>query len=53
MRFGDKVGIEMNDAKGNSIFGRIENTVEKYEGPQKNSEKNSEKDSQKDRVQSA
>ena len=34
MRFGDKVGIEMNDAKGNSIFGRIENTVEKYEGPQ-------------------
>ena len=33
MRFGDKVGIEMNDADGNSIFGRIENVVEKYEGP--------------------
>jgi len=32
MRFGDKVGIEMNDAKGNSIFGRIENHVEKYDG---------------------
>ena len=30
MRFGDKVGIEMNDAAGNSIFGRIENNVEKY-----------------------
>lgn len=33
MRFGDTVGIEMNDAKGNSIFGRIENKVEKYVGP--------------------
>lgn len=32
MRFGDKVGIEMNDAKGRSIFGRIENHVEKYHG---------------------
>ncbi|MDA8707805.1 fumarylacetoacetate hydrolase family protein [Hellea sp.] len=31
MRFGDKVGIEMNDADGKSIFGRIENTVEKYD----------------------
>ena len=31
MRFGDVVGIEMNDADGNSIFGRIENKVEKYE----------------------
>jgi len=31
MRFGDTVGIEMNDANGNSIFGRIENKVEKYE----------------------
>lgn len=31
MRFGDRVGIEMNDAQGRSIFGRIENTVEKYE----------------------
>jgi len=30
MQFGDKVGIEMNDADGNSIFGRIENHVEKY-----------------------
>lgn len=30
MRFGDVVGIEMNDADGNSIFGRIENRVEKY-----------------------
>ena len=33
MRFGDKVGIEMNDQDGHSIFGRIENRVEKYEGP--------------------
>lgn len=33
MRFGDKVGIEMKDKDGNSIFGRIENSVEKYEGP--------------------
>ncbi|MEP1229511.1 MAG: fumarylacetoacetate hydrolase family protein [Litorimonas sp.] len=32
MRFGDTVGIEMNDRDGNSIFGRIENVVEKYEG---------------------
>jgi len=32
MRFGDTVGIEMNDAEGNSIFGRIENIVEKYNG---------------------
>ena len=31
MKFGDRVGIEMNDRKGRSIFGRIENTVEKYE----------------------
>ena len=31
MRFGDKVGIEMNDADGKSIFGRIENVVEKYD----------------------
>ncbi|MDB2439908.1 fumarylacetoacetate hydrolase family protein [Hellea sp.] len=31
MRFGDKVGIEMNDAEGKSIFGRIENVVEKYD----------------------
>jgi len=33
MRFGDRVGIEMNDAEGNSIFGRIENVVENYDGP--------------------
>lgn len=31
MRFGDTVGIEMNDADGQSIFGRIENVVERYE----------------------
>ncbi len=31
MRFGDRVGIEINDAGGKSIFGRIENVVEKYE----------------------
>lgn len=30
MSFGDTVGIEMNDADGKSIFGRIENHVEKY-----------------------
>lgn len=30
MRFGDTVGIEMNDADGQSIFGRIQNVVEKY-----------------------
>ncbi len=30
MSFGDVVGIEMNAADGQSIFGRIENTVEKY-----------------------
>ena len=30
MRFGDKVGVEMKDSAGVSIFGRIENTVEKY-----------------------
>jgi fumarylacetoacetate (FAA) hydrolase len=33
MRFGDTVGIEMNDKDGHSIFGRIENHVVKYEGP--------------------
>lgn len=31
MRFGDTVGIEMNDREGKSIFGRIENKVEKYD----------------------
>lgn len=30
MSFGDTVGIEMNDANGNSIFGRIENKVVQY-----------------------
>lgn len=30
MQFGDTVGIEMRDTHGTSIFGRIENTVEKY-----------------------
>jgi fumarylacetoacetate (FAA) hydrolase len=34
MRFGDTVGIEMKDADGKSIFGRIENAVEKYDGPE-------------------
>ncbi len=31
MRFGDTVAIEMKDTDGNSIFGRIENKVVKYE----------------------
>ena len=30
MRFGDVVGIEMHDKHGQSIFGRIQNTVKKY-----------------------
>ncbi|MGH8370975.1 MAG: fumarylacetoacetate hydrolase family protein, partial [Gammaproteobacteria bacterium] len=30
MQFGDKVRIEMLDAKGQNIFGRIEQTIEKY-----------------------
>lgn len=33
MKFGDTVGIEMHDKDGNSIFGRIENVVQKYHGP--------------------
>jgi len=33
MSFGDKVGIEMHDKDGHSIFGRIENKVEKYHKP--------------------
>ncbi|WP_017930870.1 fumarylacetoacetate hydrolase family protein [Robiginitomaculum antarcticum] len=33
MQFGDAVGIEMDDANGKSIFGRIENTVVKYDPP--------------------
>jgi fumarylacetoacetate (FAA) hydrolase len=32
MRFGDTVRIEMPDESGKSIFGAIEQTVEKYEG---------------------
>ncbi|SOC00658.1 fumarylacetoacetate hydrolase family protein [Stappia indica] len=31
MRFGDTVRIEMQDADGHSVFGAIEQTVEKYE----------------------
>lgn len=31
LRFGDTVRIEMKDAQGHSIFGAIEQTVEKYE----------------------
>jgi fumarylacetoacetate (FAA) hydrolase len=31
MRFGDTVRIEMLDRDGHSIFGAIEQTVEKYE----------------------
>lgn len=31
MKFGDTVAVEMNDENGNSIFGRIENTVRQYE----------------------
>jgi fumarylacetoacetate (FAA) hydrolase len=33
MRFGDTIRIEMNDADGRSIFGTIEQTVERYAGP--------------------
>ncbi len=32
MEFGDTIRIEMKDARGQSIFGAIEQTVEKYEG---------------------
>jgi fumarylacetoacetate (FAA) hydrolase len=32
MHFGDTVRIEMMDAEGHSIFGAIEQTIEKYEG---------------------
>lgn len=31
LKFGDKVKIEMLDAQGHSIFGKIEQSVEKYE----------------------
>jgi len=33
MRFGDRVKIEMLDTSGASIFGAIEQTVEKYSPP--------------------
>lgn len=33
MRFGDRVRIEMLDAKGETIFGAIQQKVVKYEGP--------------------
>lgn len=32
MRFGDRVAIDMHDDEGNSIFGRIEQTVVEYKG---------------------
>ena len=32
MRFGDRVGIEMHDDDGASIFGRIDQVVEEYHG---------------------
>ena len=34
MRFGDRVRIEMHDKDGRSIFGTIDQTVERYETPQ-------------------
>ena len=33
MQFGDRIRIEMNDAAGASIFGTIDQVIEKYEGP--------------------
>jgi len=33
MQFGDRIRIEMNDTSGASIFGTIDQVVEKYEGP--------------------
>ncbi|GAB2185121.1 fumarylacetoacetate hydrolase family protein [Roseibium sp. LAB1] len=33
LKFGDTVRIEMLDTEGHSIFGAIEQTVQKYEGP--------------------
>jgi fumarylacetoacetate (FAA) hydrolase len=32
MQFGDRIRIEMNDAEGASLFGTIDQVVEKYEG---------------------
>ncbi|HEY0834965.1 MAG TPA: fumarylacetoacetate hydrolase family protein [Azospirillum sp.] len=34
MRFGDRIRIEMLDAQGRSIFGAIDQTVERYQPPQ-------------------
>ncbi|MFP4002866.1 MAG: fumarylacetoacetate hydrolase family protein, partial [Alphaproteobacteria bacterium] len=34
MRFGDRVRIEMLDREGNSIFGAIDQSVARYEGPE-------------------
>ena len=33
MKFGDRIRIEMNDVNGSSIFGTIDQVVEKYVGP--------------------
>ena len=33
MKFGDRVRIRMDDADGQSIFGTIDQVIEKYEGP--------------------
>ncbi|MGB0748304.1 MAG: fumarylacetoacetate hydrolase family protein [Magnetospiraceae bacterium] len=33
MRFGDRVRIEMHDAAGQSVFGAIDQTVVRYDGP--------------------
>ncbi|TCO79265.1 fumarylacetoacetate (FAA) hydrolase [Plasticicumulans lactativorans] len=33
LRFGDRVRIEMHDADGRSIFGAIEQTVQRHDGP--------------------
>jgi len=33
MQFGDRIRIEMNDASSASLFGSIDQVVEKYEGP--------------------
>ncbi len=33
MQFGDRIRIEMHDAGGQSIFGAIDQVVERYEGP--------------------
>ncbi len=33
MQFGDRIEIDMHDRDGNSIFGAIDQVVERYEGP--------------------